>query len=120
MSGCRFIVPPYILDQIERNGDADQSHAARETLIQTARLRGQRDGYGQVCPAGPPGEERRTVYDEKGSEHLPGKRVRSEGSAASKDVAANEAYDGAGATYDFYEKIFCRSSIDGKGMRLDS
>jgi Zn-dependent metalloprotease len=120
MSGCRFIIPPYILDQISKNGDAEQRGRAIETLIQTARLRGQRDVYGQVCPAVPPGEERRTVYDEKGSEKLPGKLVRSEGGKALNDLAANEAYDGAGATYDFYEKVFCRSSIDGKGMRLDS
>ncbi len=120
MRGCRFIVPPYILDQIEKNGDAEQREFARQTILKTERLRGQRDVYGQTCPAVPPGQERRTVYDEKGSEKLPGKLVRSEGGTPLKDIAADEAYDGAGATYDFYEKVFCRSSIDGKGMRLDS
>ncbi|MGH9444065.1 MAG: M4 family metallopeptidase [Thermoanaerobaculia bacterium] len=120
MSGCQFIVPPYILDHIEKNGDAEQKELARKTLLLTERLRGQRDVYGQTCPAVPAGEERRTVYDEKGTEKLPGKLVRSEGSATVKDIAVDEAYDGAGATYDFYEKVFCRSSIDGKGMRLDS
>jgi len=30
----------------------------------------------------------------------------------------NEAYDGLGATYDFYKEVFNRDSIDGRGMRL--
>ena len=38
----------------------------------------------------------------------------------SKDIAVNEAYDGSGATYDFFFRVFGRSSIDGRGFRLDS
>ena len=120
MTGCRFIIPPYILDEISRRGDADQRDSATRTLIDTARLRGHRDVAGAVCPAIPPGEERRTVYDEKGSQVLPGKLVRGEDGKAVNDPAVNEAFDGAGATWEFYEKVFCRNSIDGKGMRLDS
>ena len=119
-SGCEMIVPPYILDAIARRGDAVERARALETLLQTERLRGHRDAYGGVCPTVPAGEERRTVYDEAGSSVLPGRLVRGEAGRASKDPAVNEAYDGAGATYEFYEKVFCRSSIDGKGMRLDS
>lgn len=119
-SGCRFILPPYILEAIARRGDALQRARAMETLIQTERLRGRREVIGSVCAPIPPGEERRTVYDEKGSQNLPGKLVRGEGAKASPDAAVNEAYDGAGATYELFEKLFCRNSIDGKGMRLDS
>jgi Zn-dependent metalloprotease len=32
----------------------------------------------------------------------------------------NEAYDGAGATYDLYHDVFGRNSIDDRGLRLDS
>ena len=35
-------------------------------------------------------------------------------------MAVNEAYDGAGETYDLYEQVYGRSSVDGRGMRLDS
>ena len=119
-SGCRTIVPPYILDAISRRGDAVERARALETLLQTERLRGHRDAVAGTCPAVPAGEEQRTVYDEAGSSVLPGRLARGEGGFASKDPAVNEAYDGAGATYEFYEKAFCRSSIDGKGMRLDS
>ena len=112
---ARFIVPPYILDRISKNGTPAERACADATRLLTARLRGHRDVLGAACPAIPAGEERRTVYDEHGSEVLPGKLVRGEGGAKSKDHAVNEAYDGAGATYAFYEKIFCRNSIDGQG-----
>ena len=39
---------------------------------------------------------------------------------ASKDVAVNEAYDGAGATYDLYYDIYERNSIDNRGMSIVS
>lgn len=116
----RLIVPPYILDRISKNGTPAERAFADATRLLTARLRGHRDVLGATCPAVPPGEERRTVYDEHGSEVLPGRLVRGEDGGKSKDPAVNEAFDGAGTTYDFYEKVFCRNSIDGKGMRLDS
>ncbi|MEP7199590.1 MAG: M4 family metallopeptidase, partial [Chloroflexota bacterium] len=68
----------------------------------------------------PTGGKRRTVYDARGGAKLPGRRVRGEGDPRSKDVAVNEAYDGAGATYDLYSKVFKRNSIDDRGLRLDS
>ena len=119
-SACQMIVPPYILDAISRRGDDFERARALETLLKTERLRGHRDTTAGTCPVVPPGAERRTVYDEAGSSVLPGKLVLGEGGRAPKDLAVNEAYDGAGATYDFYEKVFCRNSIDGKGMSLDS
>ncbi len=36
------------------------------------------------------------------------------------DVAVNEAYDGAGATYDLFKDIYGRNSIDDKGMTIES
>jgi Zn-dependent metalloprotease len=62
----------------------------------------------------------RQVYDAKLSDQLPGKLVRSEGQAKIGDIAADEAYDGAGATYDFYDQIFDRNSLDNNGMTLIS
>ncbi len=46
--------------------------------------------------------------------------VRKEGEGPTADVAVNEAYDGSGYTYDLYNEIYQRNSIDGNGMRLDS
>jgi Zn-dependent metalloprotease len=46
--------------------------------------------------------------------------ARREGNPAVADTAVNQAYDSAGTTYDFYEKVFGRNSVDNHGMRLDS
>jgi Zn-dependent metalloprotease len=117
-----FIIPPYILNHLAEQGDEQQRARALQTMALSERLRGQRDVLGlmTVKSLTPPGEKRRTVYDAKHRTALPGKLVRSEGGKASKDVATNEAYDSAGATYDFYEKVFQRNSVDDRGMRLDS
>ena len=60
----------------------------------------------------------RLVYSAENSQTLPGKLIRKEGSTASKDADANNVYDSAGATWDFYYSIFGRNSIDNKGMKM--
>ena len=62
----------------------------------------------------------RTGYDAGGAEALPGRVVRHEGDAASPDVGVNEAYDGLGATFDFYRDVLDRNSIDDEGLHLDA
>ncbi len=68
--------------------------------------------------ASPHGKQRR-IYDAKGGRRLPGHLVRQEGGPVSRDTEVNEAYRGAGLTYDFFHKIYGRNSLDAKGMRLD-
>jgi len=63
--------------------------------------------------------KQRNVYDAKHRFGLPGKLVRKEGDRRRRDIEVNEAYDGTGAMYDFHARVFNRSSIDGRGMRLD-
>jgi Zn-dependent metalloprotease len=66
-------------------------------------------------------EKKRTIYTANNTNRLPGNVIRREGDPpVAGDLAANEAYDGSGDTYDFYLEVFGRNSIDGKGMRLDS
>src|SRR5205823_7690485 len=65
-------------------------------------------------------KKRRNIYDAHHSQRLPGKLVRSEHKPRSADVEVTDAYDGSGATFDFYALIFSRKSIDDRGMRLDS
>jgi len=72
------------------------------------------------APRGAPAQKRRQVYDAGHHQILPGKLVMTEKSPRSSDIATREAFDGAGATYDFLEKVFQRNSIDDRGMRLDS
>jgi Zn-dependent metalloprotease len=116
------IVPPYLLRSILQNGTPKQQKMAWATLTESEQLRGQRRALKAIVTlaAQPTGTKRRTIYDARHSYDLPGRLVRGEGSPRVKDAAVNEAYDGSGATYDFFRQVFGRNSIDGKGMRLDS
>ncbi len=116
------IVPPYMLRSILEKGTPSQQARAWATLTDSEQVRGQRrvlSGAGALA-ARAAGTRRRTIFDARHSYILPGRLVRSEGSPKSKDAAINEAYDGSGATYDFFQRVFQRNSIDGMGMRLDS
>jgi Zn-dependent metalloprotease len=116
------IIPPYMLRSIFQNGTASQQSMAWATLTASEQIRGQRKVLAAIAgvAAANPGQKRRTIYDARGGYDLPGRLVRSEGSPKSKDATVNEAYDGSGATYDLFWKIYGRNSIDGRGMRLDS
>ncbi|NJM71386.1 MAG: peptidase M4 family protein [Scytonema sp. RU_4_4] len=114
------IVPPHMLENVAVNGNQEQREWAFRTLNVSAQFRGRRNVIGAVNFAVSPGQKRRTIFDAKNTEQLPGVLVRGEGDPPSQDVAVNEAYDGAGATYDLFKEIFERNSIDDKGLRLDS
>lgn len=117
------IVPPHILKNIATNGSDAQKELAVETLKRSAQLRGQRQALSEFTTAAfrvAAGGKERVIYDAQHGSSLPGTVVRQEGDAPVADVAVNEAYDGSGATYDLYNDIYQRNSIDGNGMRLDS
>jgi Zn-dependent metalloprotease len=114
------ILPPHILRHLARHGDDEERVIAIDTLIATERFRGERHLIGDTLRAVPPGQKRRTIYDAAHAERLPGKLVRGEGDPPAGDDAVNEAYDGLGATYDFYAETMKRSSIDDHGQRLDA
>jgi Zn-dependent metalloprotease len=118
---CSFL-PPHIFRALADAGDSEQRERAHVTLELSAQFRGERTGTGQVAmlSAAPQGERRRTIYDAGTHRALPGRVLRTEGGRATGDAAADEAYDAAGKTYDFYRRVLGRHSIDGKGLRLDS
>ncbi len=85
-------------------------------------MRGQRQALAEFAPAAfrvAVGGKERILYDAKNGSSLPGTVVRKEGEPPTADVAVNEAYDGSGYTYDLYNNVYQRNSIDGNGMRLD-
>ena len=118
---CSFL-PPHILRHIAENADGETRERAQATLEQSAQMRGERAVVATIAGALviPAGEKRRTVYDAHHGRELPGQLVRGEGARPTGDAVADEAYDGAGKTYDFYRKVFDRNSIDDRGLRLDS
>jgi len=64
--------------------------------------------------------KQRTIFTANGVETLPGTVIRAEGGPEVDDPAVNEAYDGLGHTFDFYQEIFNRNSIDDEGLPLNA
>ncbi len=119
------IIPSEMLKAIAKNSSVHEQDTALHSLSLSSFIRGKRTVVGKItiATAVPAGQLRRTVYDMKNdgnTDDLPGKLVRSENDPESDDIAVNQAFDGAGATYNFYKDIFDRNSIDNNGLRLDS
>ena len=122
------ILPPHMLDQIVSNGTPDQRAAALKTLAIDDAMRSLRAGatpapvltraLPQKRSASP--KKRRTIYDAAGSQQLPGKSIRKEGAKPVGDASVDEAYDGLGATFDFYLDTYHRNSIDDAGLVLNA
>lgn len=124
--GCA-ILPPDLLRRIARNGTSNQRDAALNTLAVDHTLRLGRATFELLGPAAradlfplAAADRRRTIYDARHTESLPGRTVRSEDAPAVADVEVNEAYDGLGATFDFYADAYDRNSIDDAGLPLDA
>jgi Zn-dependent metalloprotease len=123
------ILPPGVLHSVatkSENAEARNSaiatleldHRFRIARAEAAASRGGRAAqpvtFGRIG-----GKPQRTICDQEHSEsQTPGRVVRSEGQDAVDDDAANQAYDGLGATYEYYWTSYGRDSIDEQGMPL--
>jgi Zn-dependent metalloprotease len=127
------IAPPDLLLKIAERGDAAQRENALKTLVASAAVRAQRSTLtyalrslnvdaAHVAFLAPQPDAHVTVYDAQngGDSNLPGVRKRGENDPPSDDDAVNEAFEGAETTYDFYEQVFDRNSVDDQGMELVS
>src|SRR5262249_7781455 len=117
-------LPPHVLREIAKRGNAAERNAALDTLALDSTLRSQR-AVAQLLPAmphlsamGAPPQTHRSISTANNNETLPGTMVRAEGQAAVSDVSVNEAYDGLGNTFDFYLEAYQRNSIDDHGLPL--
>jgi Zn-dependent metalloprotease len=121
------LLPPHVLREIAKRGNQNQRNAALDTLALDSTMRAQRATLQLLAPMVAPAvmaataataKVHRTIYTAANSQDLPGALTRSEGQATVADSAVNEAYDGLGATFDFYLEIFRRNSIDDRGLPL--
>lgn len=124
------IIPPYMLQSIIEKGTPEQRERALRSYgisnsVRTARsiasafpVRSTLLGSGFAASAGKIPTVQRTIYDAHHKWDLPGTVVRAEGQAPTGDPAADEAYDGLGSTFDFYQQIYQRNSIDNQGLPL--
>ncbi len=117
------IVPPHILREIAEKGTTRQQEWAKRTLLSSEQFRGQRLAMAEttklVARVSATTKER-VVYDAKSGTTLPGERARGEGDPATDDPAVNEAYEGSGDTYDMYQQVYGRHSLDDENMQLAS
>lgn len=123
------IIPPFLLARLAA-ADTDRVplavRAARATLAaprtfrpgpaRRATIELSVDGDALVVSAAPAPD--RVISDAGHEERLPGTTVRGEDAPATGDTAADEAYDGLGATHRFLWEAFARSSLDGAGEVL--
>ena len=112
-----------MLQNIAEHGTEEQRAWAIRTLSMSAQLRGQRTAFTQFDSLAlhqAVSGLNRTIYHADQGTSLPGRVIRSEGDGPTGDAAADEAYDGSGATYQLYNDVYARDSIDGQGLPLRS
>jgi hypothetical protein len=130
-AGCRGIVPPYLLEHLAQSVHEDLAVRVRAALVVDATHRTGRTATRHLLAsprAAPGGTSRRDdgtgplrrVHDAHGTQDLPGDVVREEGGDPTGDVAADEAYDGLGATWSLYQEAYGRDSMDDEGLALDA
>lgn len=121
------IVPPYLLARIaavQEENWAKAAQAARATLTAPrdyrpvrSRLRLSIEEPGTLVAEATPAPDRE-ISDAQQREVLPGVRVRGEDDPATGDASVDEAFDGLGATFDFWWDAYRRNGIDGGGGAL--
>src|SRR5262249_46022651 len=112
-----FIIPSRVFKHL---AEKTKNKKEREHLLDSALLsdyvRGHRSAREMMLVTNIAGEKRRTIYDCRHKQNNPpkGKLVRGEGDPPLKDSAVDSAYDSSGTTYDFYEQVLDRNSVDGQ------
>ncbi|HEX7153168.1 MAG TPA: M4 family metallopeptidase [Thermoanaerobaculia bacterium] len=114
------VIPPHMLDKLVARGTEPARNDAEQTLRQMHLLSTERvHTFIDQLPENADPQKQRRVYDAHRQKRLPGRLARSEHQPPTDDVEVNEAFDGAGATWDFFHRVFGRKSLDGQGLRLD-
>ncbi len=121
------IVPPYLLARIAAADEPRLSRAAAAAARTLAAPRPTRGAgrrrlrlsieEGALVAESTPAPDRE-ISDAGGTERLPGRRVRGEDDPPTGDIAADEAFAGLGATFEFFWDAFGRNGIDGAGGAL--
>jgi Zn-dependent metalloprotease len=111
------IVPPHILRAVASSEEVppESRAAAAQTLEHSNQIRMQRQAF---FSSAAPSSEKRMLYTCNQTRRLPGTLVRAESKPPASDAAINQVYDAFGYTFEFYQKIFARNSIDDKGLSL--
>ncbi|QKJ88213.1 Peptidase M4 family protein [Paramixta manurensis] len=112
------VIPPYILRKIIDNCSGQQQDRARRTLTHVQSLMAKNRRKPTASQTAVAGHVEREIYDTQNTETLPGTLVRKEGQPGNNDVAADEAWEYLGVTWDFYSQAYQRNSLDNQGLTL--
>jgi Zn-dependent metalloprotease len=135
MHRCRnplhCVVPPFVLSKVAAKGNERQREWALRTLNADTTIRharsvnakqrgrkGSREGPDALAAAAPAARNRIIWDAEHGWEITGIKRVRDEDDGPTGDPAVDEAFDGLGDTWDFWQDVFSRDSLDDENMPL--
>jgi Zn-dependent metalloprotease len=120
-----FAMPPYMADYIRLHSkDKKVLEALAATQRSSTLLRQMRTSMlamprrASIAPQTP--NMNRRIYDCRNTTDLLNRLVRKEGGKATKDLAALEAYDFSGLTFEFFSKVFGRASVDNANLPLTS
>lgn len=119
------VIPSYLLARLAESGRFPRAAAAaRQTLTAgrppfRARIDLSIDENGALV-AQLSDAPNRTISDAGNAQQLPGIVVRAEDDGPVSDAAANEAFDGLGATFEMLLTAFGRNSLDDAGAPLDA
>lgn len=122
------IIPPLMLESMKLRGDVGVKKMVEDLEQQGAEFREARNAAVPsfesmaATAAAPPksASPDREVYDAQNKSQLPGKLARDESSKASKDKSVNNAFNGAGDTFNLFWDNYRRDSLDDQGMTLVS
>jgi Zn-dependent metalloprotease len=118
------LLPPYLLARLARRAREPVRSWALNTLRLDDSLRTAGAKAHALGPQPRPGavSERgraeRSIHTAQQGTELPGIQVRAEGRPPTGDIAADEAYEHLGATYELFWNVYGRHSIDDRGMPL--
>ncbi|GIE90592.1 M4 family metallopeptidase [Actinoplanes regularis] len=119
-----FYIPSHITDHIARSAGrlGLDAEAAQRTAVASAALRQQRRALTttslSAVTAPLPGKGDRQIFDDENRFETGVRLVRREGDEPAPAANVNAAYDGLGATRDFFREVLGRDSIDNAGLTL--
>ncbi|WP_144186266.1 M4 family metallopeptidase [Elioraea rosea] len=125
--GVCCITPPLMLENIiARARRPSLKRWAEDTLAVTRTLREARlsesapDPEPEMAARKRSLGKQRAVYSARQGQSLPGSLIRPEGAPPTGDPAVDEAFEGAGITYDFFRTVFGHNGLDGNDLRMVS
>ena len=124
------LIPPHVLEHVAKHGEDEERAWAVDMLGVDSSLRAARIHNTAAFAATPVAlrtnvlaattdiKANVTIYDAEHEQRITGPVLRAETHPQTDDVAANEAFDGLTATFDFYWDVYKRNSIDDAGLPL--